>query len=413
MSTTETPVRLNSKRTNSVKTKSSNCNVAVIGAGPYGLSAAAYLGSAGIEARIFGDPMSFWEKQMPAGMCLRSNWGASHIADPEQSLTLDAYSLEKGASISKPIPLDRFVDYGHWYQQRAVRGLENRTILRVDRHPDGFSVSMADGEEFLARRIVVAAGISAFAMRPAEFANVPTHLASHTSLHDDLRKFKGKRVAVIGAGQSALESACLLKESGISVEVLGRRPYLNWVGLHPTLHHLGTFSKMLYSKRDVGPAGISRLVSMPHVFRRFPRGFQDRVAYRAIRPAGAGWLQPRLVGVPITLGHKIVSASEKGGLLALRLDDGSERTVDHALLATGFRVDVTRYPFLAPELAQQLETVNGYPVLKRGLESSVPGLHFVGKTASWSFGPLLGFVSGAEFASTELLHSLARKNGRN
>ena len=385
----------------------------VLGAGPYGLSAAAYLSAAGIEARIFGDPMSFWEKQMPVGMCLRSNWGASHIADPDRQLTLDAYCREKGNHVAKPIPLDRFVDYGHWYQKRAVPGLENRAVASIDRNGDGFKIAMADGEQFTARRVIVAAGISAFAARPAEFASVPSSLASHTGEHDDLRKFKGRKVAVIGAGQSALESACLLHESGIPVEVIGRKPYLNWVGLHPRLHHLGFLSKMLYSQRDVGPAGISRLVSMPHLFRRFPRGFQDRTAYRAIRPAGAGWLQPRLDGIPITLGRSVISASEKGSQLHLRLDDGSERVVDHALLATGFRVDVRRYPFLSPTLAAQIQTVNGFPVLKRGLESSVPGLHFLGKPAAWSFGPLLGFVSGAEFASTELLHGLARASHNN
>ncbi len=393
--------------------KSTDCNLVILGAGPYGLSAAAYLRAAGVEARIFGEPMSFWEKQMPVGMCLRSNWGASHIADPGQELTLDAYCREKGNHLSKPIPLDRFVDYGRWYQQRAVQNLEQRQVLAIDRADRGFKIAMADGEKFTTRRVVVAAGISAFVARPAEFTAISPWLASHTSEHNDLRKFKGRRIAVIGAGQSALESAALLQEAGIYVEVIARKSSLNWVGLHPKLHHLGIISKIFYSKRDVGPAGISRLVSTPHLFRRFPRGFQDRAAYRAIRPAGAGWLQPRLVGVPITLGRKVVSATEKGSQLHLQLDDGSDRLVDHALLATGFRVDVSRYPFLSPALAKQVETVSGFPVLNRGLESSVPGLHFVGKPASWSFGPLLGFVSGAEFASTELVRSITRTNRNN
>ncbi|MFZ3367745.1 MAG: hypothetical protein WA239_11570, partial [Candidatus Sulfotelmatobacter sp.] len=177
-------------------------------------------------------------------------------------------------------------------------------------------------------------------------------------------------------------------------------------------HHLGLISKMLYSTRDVGPAGISRLVSMPHLFRRFPRSFKDRTAYRAIRPAGAGWLQPRIAGLPITLGRRVKSAAVAGSQLRLRLDDGTERLVDHALLATGFRVDVSRYPFLSPSLSKQLKTVNGFPVLKRGLESSIPGLHFLGKPAAWSFGPLLGFVSGAEFAANELVRSMSL-NGSN
>ncbi|MGA9307114.1 MAG: FAD-dependent oxidoreductase [Candidatus Sulfotelmatobacter sp.] len=393
--------------------KSSNCDVTVVGAGPYGLSSTAYLRAAALETRVFGEPMAFWENQMPAGMCLRSNWGASHIADPKQALTLDEYVRQEGNHISKPIPLNRFVDYGRWYQSQVVPDLDKRQVRSIETDARGFKVSMADGEEFTSRRVVVAGGISPFASKPAEFAAIPSDLASHTSEHKDLGKFKGQRVVVIGAGQSALESAALFKELGIPVEVIARTNHLNWVGLHARLHHLGLISKMMYSNRDVGPAGISRLVAVPHLFRRFPRVFQDRTAYRAIRPAGAGWLAPRIAEIPITLGRKVVSATVAGSQLRLRLDDGSERLVDHALLATGFRVDVSRYPFLSPSLSKQVKTVNGYPVLQRGLESSVAGLHFVGKPAAWSFGPLLGFVSGAEFASKELVRSITRKNGSN
>ena len=346
--------------------KSHSCHVVVIGAGPYGLSAAAYLRAAGVETRVFGEPMSFWEKQMPVGMCLRSNWGASHIADPNQTLTLDEYSRQKGNHISKPIPLNRFVDYGHWYQSQAVPNLEKRQVSSVDLADHGFRVVMTDGEEFTTRRVVVAGGISPFATRPAAFDGIPSALASHASEHNDLRKFKGQRVAVIGAGQSALESAALFSEAGIQVEVIARAQALNWVGLHARLHHLGPLSKIMYSNRDVGPAGISRLVAMPHLFRRFPRSFQERTAYRAIRPAGAGWLKPRLVGVPITLGRKIVSAAVSSSQLLLNLDDGSDRLVDHALLATGFRVDVSKYPFLGSIFRETAQSGKRLPCTNEG-----------------------------------------------
>jgi hypothetical protein len=390
-----------------------DCNVTIIGAGPYGLSAAAFLRAANVEMRIFGEPMAFWERQMPAGMCLRSNWGASHIADPRHELTLDAYCREGSNHMPRPIPLEGFIAYGRWYQCHGAQNLENRQVRTVEVDPKGFKVILADGEQFSSRRVVVATGIGAFASRPVEFDKIPGELASHSSEHNDLRKFANRHVVVIGAGQSALESSALLKESGVTVEVIARENALNWVGLHPGLHHLGMISRMLYSTRDVGPAGISRLVAMPHLFRRFPRFLQDRTAYRAIRPAGSSWLRPRLTGVPITVGRKVVAATVAGSQVRLRLDDGQERLVDHALLATGFRVDVSRYPFLSKSLLNCLKTTNGYPVLRPGLESSIPGLHFVGKSAAWSFGPLLGFVSGAEFASTELVHSVSCSNGNN
>jgi FAD-dependent urate hydroxylase len=395
-----------------MKADSADCNVTVIGAGPYGLSAVAYLRASGIETRVFGEPMSFWEKQMPAGMCLRSNWGASHIADPKQELTLDEYCRRNGNHISKPIPIDRFVEYARWYQNQAVPDLDRRLIRSIEIGSTGFKVVVSDGESFTSKRLVVATGISAFASRPAEFEGIPTALASHSTEHSDLRKFKGQRIVVIGAGQSALESAVLFKEAGIEVEIIARQKILHWVGLHPRLHHLGLVSRILYSKRDVGPAGISRLVAAPHLFRMFPHWFRDRTAYRAIRPAVAGWLRSRLTGIPVTLGRKIVSATATGRQLRLKLDDSTERFVDHALLATGFRVDISRYRFLPPSLLKQVETVNGYPVLKRGLECSIPGLHFLGKPAAWSFGPLVGFVSGTEFAANELVRSITSRHGK-
>ena len=387
-----------------------DCNVTIIGAGPYGLASAAYLRATGVETRVFGEPMTFWENHMPAGMCLRSTWGASHIADPARQLTLDAYCRQNGNHVTKPIPLDRFVGYGHWYQRKVVPDLEQRSVRNIDIDQNGFRISLNEGESFSSRRVVVAAGIGSFAARPAEFEEIPRALASHSSEHNDLRRFKGRRIVVLGAGQSALESAALCKEAGAEVEVIARRKSLNWVGVHPRLHHLGVFSKMLYSSRDVGPAGLSRLVAVPYLFRQLPRHVQDKIAYRSIRPAGSGWLQPRLTEVPITLGRRVVRVVPRTSELRLVLDDGSERVVDHALLATGFRVDVSRYEFLSPSILKQLETAGGYPVLRPGLESSIRRLHFVGKAAAWSFGPLLGFVSGTEFSSTELVRSIVPKS---
>ena len=77
----------------------SSCDVAVIGAGPYGLAAASHLRAAnGLEVRVLGRPMDFWEHQMPVGMLLRSPYVASNIADPDRALDLDAYGSANGRS---------------------------------------------------------------------------------------------------------------------------------------------------------------------------------------------------------------------------------------------------------------------------------------------------------------------------
>ena len=189
------------------------CDVAIIGAGPYGLSAAAHLRTIkGLDVHVFGEPMCFWDRNMPVGMLLRSGWAASHIADPDQSMTLDDFRAASGKSFSSPVPRERFVEYGLWYQSRAVHDLDPRKIARVEAHPNGFRLALENGDVMTARRVVVAAGISSFTWRPPQFANLPSQLVSHTSEHREFQKFAGKHVLVVGSGQSALESAALLRE---------------------------------------------------------------------------------------------------------------------------------------------------------------------------------------------------------
>jgi hypothetical protein len=88
-----------------------------------------------------------------------------------------------------------------------------------------------------------------------------------------------------------------------------------------------------------------------------------------------------------------------GDGITLKLDDGSVREVDFVLLGTGYRVDVARYPFLPSSLLEQVRLVGGYPVLTPGFETSARGLYVLGAPAAWSFGPLMRFVAGSDFAA--------------
>jgi hypothetical protein len=387
----------------------------VIGAGPYGLSVAAHLRTIkGLEVRVFGEAMSFWERNMPAGMFLRSAWSATHIADPNGLLTLEAYQAATGARFSRPVPLDHFVRYGFWYQRQAVPDLDQRKVDRLESDLKGFRLILEDGEVIHSRRVIIAGGIGAFAHRPAEFRSLPSSLVSHTSEHRDLRNFSGKRVLVIGGGQSALESGALLHEGGAEAEVIARSTQIHWLQgwASRTLHEgLGKFTKeLLYAPTDVGPAGISQLVVRPDLLRLLPRELQNKLWKRAVRPAGARWLVKRLENVPIRLGRSVASVEIASDQAKVRLDDGTERTVDYILLGTGYRVDVRKYDFLSPELAQSIDCINGYPRLRPGLETSAPGLHIVGAPAAWSFGPLMQFVSGARYASQALVRSISGKD---
>lgn len=390
--------------------KVADCEVAIVGAGPYGLSAAAHLKTMGIDARIFGEPMEFWGTKMPAGMLLRSPREASNLSDPANSATLDVYEASAGLSQTAPIPIETFVEYGRWFQRQLSPQLDRREVARVEHDQSGFLVSLRGGESLRARRVIVAAGIGCFSRVPRVFSELPSTQCTHCYSGFDVSSFSQKRVTVIGAGQSALESAALLHENGAQVEIIARIPQLRWIGMHGWLHHMGPISSVLYSKHDIGPLGISRLVAMPHLVKRIPLKLRDKLRKRAVRSAGSNWLPARLAKVKRTTGRAVTSVRASGNELILTLDDGTVRNTDHVLLGTGYDVNIARYEFLAEQLLQEISVMDGYPHIGAGFTSSVEGLHFVGAPAARSFGPLLYFVTGAEFTSQELSSYILRNS---
>ena len=293
--------------------------------------------------------MSFWDSNMPKGMFLRSAWTATHISAPGSTASLEAFQASTGTSFSTPVPLEKFVQYGRWFQKQMVPNLDQRNVKRVEQIQGGFQVIPDRGESVFARRVVVAAGIGSFAWVPPEFRSLPSALATHASRHRDLSIFSGKNVLVVGSGQSSLESAALLHEAEANVEVIGRSTQIHWLQgfLSTSLHYrMGkSIKKLLYAPTDVGPAGLSQLLARPHLVRRLPRGLQDRLRKRAVRPAGARWLVNRLNGVPIKLGCTVTSATPDGDRAKVSLSDGSQRLADHVILGTGYRPDIAKYEF--------------------------------------------------------------------
>jgi cation diffusion facilitator CzcD-associated flavoprotein CzcO len=384
------------------------CDVAIIGAGPYGLSAATYLQQLkGLDVRLFGEPMSFWERSMPEGMQLRSPWAGSHIADPGNRLTLDVYRRLTGNSrLEYPIPLKDFVKYGRWIHQR-IPYADTRKISRLDPCPRGYEITFEHGDTLQARRVVVAAGIQPFAHRPHLFAGLPAPLVTHTSEQRDFEAFRDKEVVVIGSGQSAFEAAIFLHEAGARTELFARCSALEWVPRMGWTRQKA-IRWMFYGRGEIGSAGVSLIIQHPNLFRRLPRRLQDRWAPWAVRPAVAVWLKERTVGLPVRLGRFPVETRVERERLRVRFDDGSERVVDHVVLGTGYRIDVRRYPFFSAGLLEGVDIVNGHPRLGEGFETSLPGLHIVGAPAAWSFGPLMKFVAGTEFASPALRSRILR-----
>jgi hypothetical protein len=349
--------------------------------------------------------MSFWERHMPKGMVVRSAWGASSISDPQGRFSLDAYEAERSRPFTRPLLGEDLSRYAHWFQERAVPDVDRRLVTTVELDGSGFALTTEDGERHTAGRVVIATGLGSFPHRPAQFAQLGDELATHSMDVTEPARFADRSVAIVGCGQSAVETAALLSEAGAEVELIARDPGIRWLVRGEQLRGIAPIlQRLLYAPTDVGPAGVSRLVAMPNLFRRLPRQLQDRLAYRSIRPAAKGWLVDRTANVKMTFSRQVSEATPDGDGVLLALDDGSRRHVDHVILATGYRIDMAAEAILGDSLRSRLDLHDGYPVLRRGFESSIPGLHFVGAYSAWSFGPIMRFVAGTKFTS----HAVAK-----
>lgn len=392
------------------------CETAVIGAGPYGLSVAAHLHHQRADARVFGRPLHTWRTAMPVGMFLKSDGFASSLSSPEPGATLADYCRERDLPYHPtdlPVPLETFVDYGLDFQRRHVPELEQHDVTSVTAEGRCFRLVLDTGEELRAGRVVVAAGITHYASMPEVASRVSPTLVSHSSEHRDLTGFAGQDVTVVGAGASAVNLAVGLARAGACCRLVTRGPGVHFQS-QPSRGRRGVLERLRRPGSGLGPGWRSRAsCDAPDLFRLIPPQWRTEIVRRHLGPASAWHLKEAFeTSVEVIAGrspHR-VEAHRDGVRMVLTAPGEAPLTVhaDHVICATGYRADVRRLPFLGPDLHARLRTVAHSPVLSRRFESSVPGLHFLGLSAANSFGPMMRFMYGAEFAARRITQDLAR-----
>jgi hypothetical protein len=396
------------------------CDVAIIGAGPYGLSIAAHLSARGVDFRIFGRPMHTWLKHMPQGMKLKSEGFASNLYDADSTFPLETYCKEHGLSYADsglPVPLETFTAYGLEFQKRFVPELEDAVVVSLKRTDRSYQLQLDTGEDVAAGNVIVAVGLSYYAYVPPILDALPATHVTHSAKHNTVEPFMGREVAVVGAGASALDLAALLKRADARVQVIARSPAICFYDRPPA-----TGPSLIQRVRDpetvIGHGWRQYLcANMPGVFRQMPEQFRLDKVRRMLGP-GPGWfIKQDVVGkVPLHLGLTITDAKAHNGAVRLQLSDraGATRTleVEHVIAGTGYRVDLRRLQFLDSGDLSQLRCVEQTPVLSSNFESSLAGLYFVGTSSANTFGPLMRFAAGARFTARRLSRHLGRAAGR-
>ncbi|MFZ0536532.1 MAG: NAD(P)-binding domain-containing protein [Candidatus Sulfotelmatobacter sp.] len=395
-------------------------NTVIIGAGPYGLSIAAHLRGRGIDFRIFGRPMDSWRAHMPKGMLLKSDGFASNISDPEDRFTLGKFCAEQGIEYSDtgiPVHLDTFTRYGLAFKERMVPELEDKQVVSIERSSQGYLLQLDSGERLSAHNVVLAVGITHFDYVPENLAHVPGEFLSHSSRHHDVEQFRGRQVVVIGGGSSALDWAALLQEAGVDVQLVARQNVLKFHG-KLTGKERSLWERIQRPQTGLGPGWrASFYANAPAAFHRLPESLRLEIVRKTLGPSGGWFVKDRVMNhVPQLLGHTVHRAEVRDNKVHLHLrgQDGAERQIqaDHVIAATGYKVNLDRLSFVSSEIRSRLTTLAGTPVLASTCESSVPGLYFVGIAAANSFGPVMRFAFGADFAARTVARAMTKSLSR-
>lgn len=388
--------------------------VVIIGAGPYGLSLAAHLAAHKIEHRIFGRPMQFWSQIAEAAgeRYLKSYCFGTNLSAPTQGFSFADYNTPRNLETFEPCSMANFADYGRWFQENKVPWVEPVDVLNVQRQNNGFSISLSNGEEVVASQVIVATGLSYFAHIPSVLGSVSPSLVSHTADITKFASFEGRSVAVLGAGQSALEACALLREAGAHPTLLVREGAIRWHSRVPLKRNVWRRLRSPISGLGTGPKAWA-LTRFPGAMHRIPTGFRSRFVKSHLPAEGAWWLRERFEErVPVHLHTEVVGAKECCNRILLTVRDSeknnhNEMKFDHVIAGSGYNIDVDRVKFLDPTLREKIERIDNYPKLNAHFESSVPGLRFVGAASAMSFGPLFRFVVGADYTARTITRHTA------
>jgi cation diffusion facilitator CzcD-associated flavoprotein CzcO len=371
----------------------------VVGAGPYGVSVAARALEMGIDTVVVGRPMGFWKDNMPDGMFLRS--GPDWHLDAAGVATFESFLEDRmiRADEVDPVPIAVFLEYAAWFQaQKGVVARER--IVTSLRTTDGrFLATLDDETELTADRVVAAPGSRYFCHIPDWAAVLPEGVAVHTCDFVRFDDMAGVRALIVGGRQSAYEWAALLGDHGAErVDIVHR-------------HDVPRFDRVSWKFVD---AYIDATLSIRGWWRSLSDDEQRAIElqfWEVGRLTLEWWLWPRLQGSRFHLrpGTQVFDAApHHDGTTRVTLSDGERLTVDRIVLATGYRADLSRVPYLQG-LINHIDQSNGFPILDQAFQSTVPGLYLPGFVSTRDFGPFFGFTKGCPAAATLIVDDILKQ----
>ena len=316
------------------------------------------------------------------------------------------------------IPKENWADYLHWLRETLLLPVRNEaTLVAIHPRPDGMlDCEIADGETLVARKLILATGQDGCGewWMPDFVAALPERFRAHSADSIDFDLLRGRRVAVLGAGASAMDNAATAAEAGAAgVDLFCRRSEIQRVQPYRWL----TFNGFLRHLSDLDD--VWRWRFMRHIL-GLREGFPQDTYHRCMALpnfslyTGAAWTDARIAGDQIEI------TTEKGTFRA-----------DFLISGTGIRCDFSRRPELAPYAGQIALWSDRYPAppderddrlaefpylgADYALQPKVPGtadflrhIHVFNIGSTMSFGPSGSSINAMNIAVPKLVAGVTR-----
>ncbi len=363
----------------------SETDLLIIGAGPFGLGLAAYCQQFSIDYLMVGKPMGFWKSNMPHGMYLRS--GIDWHLDPSGTYTIENFIQSQGYDTDQLKPLSRefYLNYTDWFKEGNQIDTMDFKVHELKVYDNSFTAVSEDGNELKAKNVLVATGFEHYKHLPEEYLEMfPQDRLYHTCDLVNFDKLKRKRCLIIGGRQSAFEWAALLNESGVEQINLCYRhdtprfTESDWTWVTPLMDRFIEDNSWYHKLTDEEKQALD--------YRLWVEG----------RAKLEPWLYPRINNNNVklypnsTIKNCTILSDHS---LQCTLDQGQQLETDVIILATGYKVDLRKIPFLVNgNILEKLSIQGGFPRLDQNLQSNIPGLYFTSITATRDFGSFFAFT---------------------
>ena len=371
----------------------------VIGAGPYGTSAALSLKNNNFNIYWAGEPLSFWLRNIQPTL-LRSAKSATNLYIDNQEFTfldfLNKFKLSKDGKIK----YSEFLAY-YFYLLTYLNDLpEHEKVVNVH-HKNGLWHIKLQGvfglKTIISKNVINATGIGIHPNIPETVSNLPFKIAahvSHTAVHD---LPVNKKIAVIGGAQSAVEYALEADNNGNEVTMY-IKDKLKYRNLHEPTQFMYRYLASNCEK------------IIPYL----PVPLKTKLLSFLLEGTCEPQIKDHLEASKIRIFEDtVIIRTEISDEKPVVISNRGESKFDLIVSATGYNYDIHHLNYTSGFITSKNQMVAGrFPNLNVNamLKNTPPGMYFAGFACMYSIGFKAQFINGTNIVIKRIINDIIRRS---